>query len=128
MVGMNMRDDRGSATVWTLALMTVLLVAGCLAMTVAQIALARQRLSSAADLAALAAAQQPATGCARAAHFANANGVGFGSCHFDGVDHWIEVWLPAPTLAVRMAALLGEQAPDLRVIARAGPALGPGVP
>jgi secretion/DNA translocation related TadE-like protein len=123
---MRIHDDQGSATVWTVALITVLLITGCLAMTVAQITLARQRLSSAADLAALAAAQRH--GCAHAAHFAHANGVEFGSCHFDGVDHWVEVWLPAPTLAVRMATLLGERAPEIRVTSRAGPAAGPRVP
>lgn len=125
---MRIHDDQGSATVWTVALITVLLITGCLAMTVAQIALARQRLSSAADLAALAAAQNPARGCSQAAHFAHANGVEMGSCHFDGVDHWVEVWLPAPTLAVRMATLLGERAPEIRVTSRAGPAAVPGVP
>jgi len=117
---MRIRDESGSATVWTVALITVLLITGCLAMTVAQITLARQRLSSAADLAALAAAQ--GHGCAGAAHFAHANSVQFGSCHFDGVDHWVEVWLPAPTLAVRMAALLGQRAPEIRTTSRAGPA------
>lgn len=118
---MRPRDDQGSATVWSLMLVTVLVITGCLAMTVAQIALVRQRLSSAADLAALAAAQNPGAGCARAAYFARSNGVEFGSCRFDGVDHWVEVWLPAPSLLTRMAVLMGEPVPDLRVTSRAGP-------
>lgn len=118
---MSLRDDRGSATVWSLVLMTVLLMTGCLAMTVAQIAIARQRLASAADLAALAAAQNPGAGCARAHHFARSNGVELGSCRFDGVDHWVEVWLPAPSMLTSMAMLMGEPVPDLRVTSRAGP-------
>jgi hypothetical protein len=36
----------------------------------------------------------------------------------------VEVWLPAPTLAVRVATLLGERAPEIRFTSRAGPAAG----
>lgn len=125
---MNLRDERGSATMWTLVLMTVLLLAGCLAVTVAQVVLVRQRLVSAADLAAVAAAQQPAQGCARAAHFAQANGVDLDSCWFDGLDHWVVVRRDAPSLLVRIATLVGAKAPDLRVTSRAGPGLPPAIP
>lgn len=125
---MKMGDERGSATVWTVALMTVLLLAGCLALTVAQVVLVRQRLASAADLAAVAAAQQPAQGCARAAHFAHANGVDLDSCWFDGLDHWVVVKRGAPSLLVRIATLVGAKAQDLRVTSRAGPGLRPAIP
>ena len=125
---MNLREERGSATVWTLVLMTVVLLAGCLALSVAQVVLARQRLASAADLAAVAAAQQPAHGCARAAHFAQANGVNLDSCWFDGLDHWVVVNVPAPSMLVRIATLVGTTAQDLRITSRAGPAPPPAMP
>ena len=125
---MRVREDTGSATLWSLVLITVLLTAGCLAMAVAQVAPARQRLSSAADLTVLAAAQQPSQGCARAAHIAQANGVDLTACWFDGVDHWVEVRLPPPTLLVRIAAVVGARADDLRVTSRAGPDLPPAMP
>lgn len=125
---MRLRDETGSATVWTLALTAVLLTAGCVGLTVAQVALARQRLSSAADLAAVAAAQEPDRACERAAHFAHANGVDLSACWFDGVDHWVEVRAAAPSLLVRVATLVGAPAEDLRVISRAGPDVPRAVP
>jgi secretion/DNA translocation related TadE-like protein len=80
------RDDgeRGSATVWVLALSLVLAVVGAAAVVVAVAVTARHRAGSAADLAALAAAGRAVTGapdaCAVADDVARRNGARLTSC------------------------------------------------
>ena len=76
--------ERGSATVWVLALAGVLAVVGAAAVLVAGAVTARHRAGSAADLSALAAAGRAVTGnsdaCAVAAEVARGNGARLATC------------------------------------------------
>jgi secretion/DNA translocation related TadE-like protein len=78
------RDDRGSATVWVLALSGVLLSFGAAAVLVGTAVAARHRAEAAADLAALAAAGSAVSGtadpCVAASSIASANGAVLESC------------------------------------------------
>ena len=86
-----MADDRGSATIWVLALAGVLLSLGAAAVLVGVAVAGRHRAEAAADLAALAAASQAVAGaadpCAAATAIASVNGAVLESCsvHPDAV-------------------------------------------
>jgi len=110
--------DRGSATVLVLALCLVVALAGGVVATLGTVAVARHRAESAADLAALAAADRAASGvgpaCAAASSAAVAVGARLLRCGLDGDVAMV-------TVAVRAAgpaAGLGTA----RATARAGPA------
>ena len=78
--------DRGSATVWVLALSGVLAVVGLAAVLVGAAVVARHRASSAADLSALAAAGRAVAGgdaCGTAAEIAGANAAELTHCAVD---------------------------------------------
>ncbi|MFI7463013.1 Rv3654c family TadE-like protein [Nonomuraea sp. NPDC049646] len=80
--------ERGSATLWGVALMGLLMaVAGGLA-AVGAVRVARHRVDSAADLSALAAARaaiaDPEGACGRAAALARRNGVRLAACEITG--------------------------------------------
>jgi secretion/DNA translocation related TadE-like protein len=75
--------DRGSATVWVLALSGVLAAVGLAAVLVGTAVVARHRATSAADLSALAAAGRGVAGhdaCRTAAEIADANAAELTSC------------------------------------------------
>ncbi|WP_327108333.1 Rv3654c family TadE-like protein [Nonomuraea glycinis] len=112
------RSDRGSATLWAVALMGLLMaVATALAM-VGSVRVARHRLNDAADLSALAAAKlaiiDPKSACAHAAAIAEENGVELSNCTITGevADVWTTVKFSLPGLGTR--TLTGRS--------RAGPA------
>lgn len=77
-------DDGGSATIWVLAAMSVVLLAGLAGIAVGGAVVARHRAESAADLAALAGADGLAAGssapCNAAAELVRANGGLLVSC------------------------------------------------
>ena len=77
-------DDRGSATVWVLALAAVLAACGAAVVLVGAAVVARHRATTAADLAAVAAAGRAVVGdedpCATAARVAVANHAVVESC------------------------------------------------
>jgi len=110
--------DRGSATVWVLALSGILGVLGAAVVLVGAAAVARHRANTAADLAALAAAGRAALGepgaCTLAAEVARANAAGLDSCAVDG-SAVVEVRVSVP---VRLGRL-GVRSASAR--ARAGP-------
>jgi secretion/DNA translocation related TadE-like protein len=113
--------ERGSATVWVLALAGVLAVVGAAAVLVAAAVTARHRAGSAADLAALGAAGRAVTGdpdaCAVAADLARANGARLATCTVE------EGGVVAVTVVVRVRlGPLGLH--DATGRARAGPAGG----
>ena len=116
------RGDCGAATVWTLALLSVVLLAGLVSSTVAVHVVARQRISTVADIAALAAAQSVGDPCESAARAAAANDAALATCTTDGVDVVVTVTRPPPELVQRVLRLLGATASDLSATARAGPA------
>ncbi|MGK5110599.1 MULTISPECIES: Rv3654c family TadE-like protein [unclassified Geodermatophilus] len=110
--------ERGSATVWVVALSGVLAAIGVAAVLVGGAVVARHRATSAADLAALAAAERAVRGdsaaCSVAAQVATANGAHLTACSVDAgavVSVAVEVPVALGPLGVHRA--------DAR--ARAGP-------
>lgn len=116
-----MRRDDGVAVIWSLALMSVLMLAGALSAGVWAQASARLHAGSVADVAALAAAQAPDTPCAQAERVAQANGVSVAACDLDGSDVVVTVSEPPPAFTTRLLGLLGRAAPEITATARAGP-------
>ncbi|MEV4225605.1 Rv3654c family TadE-like protein [Streptomyces bobili] len=110
--------DRGSATVWTLAVIAVMCVVFGAALALGQAVLARHRAAGGADLAALAAADHWTDGgeaaCARADRLARAQGARLVRCAVVG-----EV--------SDVTAAAGRGPFTVEVRARAGPA-GPAAP
>ena len=105
-----MKDERGYATVMLAALLGLAVVLCAFGVCVAAIAGARVRASTAADLAALAAAR--ASDCALADQVARLNGAELVVCQRDGVDVIVDVRVPV--------AVLGRQLHG-SAWARAGP-------
>ncbi|MFI1097483.1 Rv3654c family TadE-like protein [Streptomyces sp. NPDC020917] len=85
---MRKHGDRGSATIWSLGAMGVLLALFAAALFLSQAVIARHRAGGAADLAALAAADHaldgPQTACRLAAAVAQAQGARLRSCQVAG--------------------------------------------
>ena len=113
--------DAGAATVAALALMGALTMAGLVALAVGQQAAAREQLSTAADIAALAAAQAMTDPCAAAEASARANSVRMVACATDGPDFVVTLTRPPAPLTVRLLGWLGHEAEELVMVARAGP-------
>lgn len=112
-----MRDDRGGATVFTVACVGVLLLVGCGLAVVAAAVTAHRQAQAAADLAVLAAASEHVAGgdgCAAGAAVADANGARQSTCTVAGDVVTLEVSVAGPDW-------LGWTA-DLTAEARAGPA------
>lgn len=111
------RDERGSATLFAVAVIGLLVLVGAALGVVAAMIHAHRVAQSAADLAALAGASAHARGadpCAAATTIAAANGASLDNCALDGYDVRIQVTVPGPHW-------LG-QTHDLSAQARAGPA------
>ncbi|MGY1820659.1 Rv3654c family TadE-like protein [Geodermatophilus sp. SYSU D00079] len=116
--GGRLTGQRGSATVWVVALAGVLAAVGVAAVLVGAAVVGRHRATGAADLAALAAAEQAVRGrpdaCSVAARVAAANTARLTSCGVDGAAV-VEVAVSVP---VRLGPLGVRQA---TARARAGP-------
>ncbi|WP_433499236.1 Rv3654c family TadE-like protein [Sphaerimonospora sp. CA-214678] len=89
-IGTAPRAERGSATVWAVAMMALICVAALVVVQIGAAAVARHRARSAADLSALAAASwmfaEPGRACERARTVAMVNGARLRSCSLsDGV-------------------------------------------
>lgn len=89
------QGDGGSATIWTLAVGLVFVVAAMALALIASATVARHRAQAAADLAALAAALRaldgPIDACARAAQISASNGASLVACRLDGFDAIVTV-------------------------------------
>jgi secretion/DNA translocation related TadE-like protein len=110
------RTERGSATLLALAMVGLLCFVGAALCVAAAMVQAHRVAQSAADLAALGAAQAQARGrdpCTVAADLATANRARLDSCRVEGLDVWLQV-------SVRGPRWLG-QLHDLAAQARAGP-------
>ncbi|MEQ4720871.1 Rv3654c family TadE-like protein [Nonomuraea sp. B19D2] len=111
--------ERGSATIWGVALMGLLMTVATAFATVGSVRVASHRVNSAADLSALAAAKlamiNPADACARAAALATQNGVELTRCQI--TNEIADVWTALPI----SLPLLGKR--TLTGRARAGPAV-----
>lgn len=117
------RDDRGAATIYVMAMALICLVAAVAAVAIGEVAIARARTSSAADLAALAAADNRQSGapCERAGSVASAGGARLASCEQVGSDVLVMVEAQLPPMVRVLAGAAGQGAPTIRVVARAGP-------
>ncbi|GAB3006160.1 flp pilus-assembly TadE/G-like family protein [Amycolatopsis acidiphila] len=95
-----LRDDRGSATVWTAGALAALLVVAALVFALGSVIVTRHRAADAADLAALAAAGRADEGiesaCARARAVVDEMSVRLVSCRFEDWDALVEVQADAP--------------------------------
>ncbi len=111
-----MRADRGSATVFAVACLSVLLLLGAALGVVAAMVRGHRVAQSAADLAALAAADAVRAGedpCSRGGDVAVENGARLSSCSVAGREVTVAVTVAGPHW-------LGQVA-DLSAEARAGP-------
>lgn len=110
-------SDRGSGTLWVLAVGLVVLIVGLAGALRGAAVVARHRASAAADFAALAAALQAVDGnanaCAAARSTATANGARMSACAVDGS-------VVTVTVATRMVGSLANW--EAQRSARAGPA------
>jgi secretion/DNA translocation related TadE-like protein len=117
MSAMNPPRERGSATLFAVAVVGVLVLVGAALGVAGAMVHAHRVAQSAADLAALAGAQSLAKGgdaCAAAAVIAAGNGVVVDSCVVEGFDVRLQVTAAGPHW-------LGQRH-DLSAQARAGPA------
>ncbi|MGY1659815.1 Rv3654c family TadE-like protein [Geodermatophilus sp. SYSU D00705] len=110
--------ERGSATVWVVALAGVLAAVGVAAVLVGTAVVGRHRATGAADLAALAAAEQAVRGrsdaCAVAARVAEANAARLTGCAVDGaavVDISVTVPVRLGPIGVREATARARAGP-----------------
>ncbi|WP_091603348.1 Rv3654c family TadE-like protein [Micromonospora mirobrigensis] len=112
--------DRGSATVYLLAVGLVLVVFGIFGAAVGAARVARQQARVAADLGALAGAgravEGPDTACAVAGAIVRANGGRPVACRLDGLDVLV-------TVEITVTALPGLVR-EVSVTSRAGPVRG----
>ena len=111
-------NERGSASLYGVALMAVLLTV-CQALAwMGGVVVAHRRAQAAADLAALAGAAHPGSAhpgsaCGAADSVARSNGAEVVSCRQESAEVWLEVRVRAPTLAGRR--------PTVTARAHAGP-------
>jgi secretion/DNA translocation related TadE-like protein len=111
------RGQRGSATLFAVAVVGLLALVGAALGVVGAMVHAHRVAQSAADLAALAGARAQARGgdpCAAATEIAQANGASVDSCAVEGYDVLLQVTVVGPRW-------LGQRH-DLSAQARAGPA------
>nr|WP_281278629.1 Rv3654c family TadE-like protein [Micromonospora pisi] len=112
-----MARDRGSASLWLLAVGLTLVMAGMAGAAVGAARVAKHQARVAADFGALAGAARtlegPAVACARAADLVSANGGRIVDCAVDGLDLQLVVELTAHPL------------PGLTRVARATARAGP---
>lgn len=120
--GADVLRDRGSATVVWIAALVLFLVFGSVAFALTEFSSARARVSAAADLAALAAANRAmfADGCDRAAAIARANDAQLRTCERTGSDVVVSVEGRARGALARLARAAGHSPPLIVMDARAG--------
>lgn len=114
------RADRGSASVWLLGLSTLISLVMVVGVVLGTAVIARHRVETAADLAALAGAGTIAAGrsdgCRRAALIAVRNGARLVSCAISGDD--VEVTVSRPVglgrLGFRTASAQARAGPVVR--------------
>jgi secretion/DNA translocation related TadE-like protein len=115
--------DLGSATILGCALMCVCLVVGLAALALGELSAARAKLSSAADLAALAGADHLTSGdpCSAAERVAVLGGGRLAQCEVEGGDVMVTISGDPPGLVAKIVTMAGAEPPTIQVRARAGP-------
>ncbi|MEO3889138.1 Rv3654c family TadE-like protein [Nonomuraea sp. B5E05] len=126
--GVNINNkERGSATLWGVALMGLLMAVATAFATVGSVRVAGHRVSSAADLSALAAAEMaladPEGACLRASAIAARNGVKLARCEIRNeiADVWTSLSISLPIAGTR--TLTGRSRAGTATVAPAGPAM-----
>ncbi len=114
-----MRGDRGMATVWSAAVVMIVLMVAVVAMAVSALVLVRVKATTVADLAAVAAVQ--GAGCADARQVAQANGLALAACESVEGDVTVRVEAAAPPAVRQLTQWLGRPEPVVSAWARAGP-------
>ncbi|TMR88156.1 Rv3654c family TadE-like protein [Nonomuraea basaltis] len=105
-VAINSRE-RGSSTLWGVALMGLLMAVATAFATVGSVRVARHHVNNAADLSALAAARlalfDPEGACVRAAELAAQNGVQLTRCEINDevADVWTALSISLPVVGTR---------------------------
>ncbi|MFF0243723.1 Rv3654c family TadE-like protein [Streptosporangium sandarakinum] len=124
--------ERGSATIWAIAVAATVWAVAAALMAVGAARVGRHRAQSAADLSALAAARLafvvPDRGCARAEALARANGAEVTGCAVgqDGIaDIQVTVRLSLPVLGPRPITALARAGPVYIAESPAEPPAGP---
>lgn len=116
--------DRGSGTLAALVVASLVLCAGLVLWAMVEAAVAHQRASVAADLAAIAGASQIPRGgedpCGLARDIAGVNGATLSKCEIEGSDIVVSVVVPSPPLLARLAQSAGQESPRIHAISRAG--------
>jgi secretion/DNA translocation related TadE-like protein len=121
------RDQTGSATIWMVSAIAVVVMMAVAAIGVGSVVLARHRAGNAADAAALAAAADaidgPAAACARGAAIARLDGARLISCSLQDAVAAVRVTVALPRAIRALAARTGEVGTlsDASGQARAGP-------
>lgn len=119
-----LRDDRGSATVWTAGAIAALLTVAGLLFALGSAVVTRHRTSDAADLAALAAAGQADQGtsaaCEQARSVVEKMAARLVSCRFEQWDALVEVEADAPG-GLGVASAHARAGPVARRTASAAP-------
>jgi secretion/DNA translocation related TadE-like protein len=100
MRGRTATEEEGFTTVASLGLVAVLGLFTTMVLAVGVLQVQRHRAESAADLAALAAAQHvlegPAVACAHARRAAAGQGAALDRCQLEGLDALVQVSVPLP--------------------------------
>jgi len=113
--------DRGSALLWAVVLVQLLMAVTVAGLLVSVVAIAHSRAASVADVAVLAAAQSPTDACAAAGTAAEANGAVLSDCRVEGEDVEVAVSLAVSGVPAGLMAMLGVPDGLLTERARAGP-------
>jgi len=92
-------SERGSASLYAVALLSVLLVTTAALAWVGGLMVAHRRAESAADLSALAGAVRPGAACRAAEVAADRNGASLTACRESAGHVWVTVKVPGPGFA-----------------------------
>jgi len=101
-------SERGSASLYAVALLSVLLVTTAALAWVGGLVVAHRRAQSAADLSALAGAVNPGAACRAAAAAAERNGASLTECRESAGHVWVTVRVAGPAFAGRRPLVLGR--------------------
>ncbi len=112
--------EQGNGTVLALGLMFVIAVAGFLVLAQVQAVIKTHALQGAADLSAIAAAQDPIHDCSIANAIAQANRARLVDCRSEDADVVVRVETDLPSLLATVLTFVHVEAKPIQASARAG--------
>lgn len=118
-----MRDDRGVATVLMASILAGIMILVCAIAIAVDVVHTKSQAATAADLTALAAAEQVLLGdpCATAVAVAHRNNSELASCDIQGEDVQVEVKTAMTGALKLLFRSVRSRAPQVRAVSRAGP-------